>query len=305
MSDKYLIVWLYLSLCGCQIAATPLAPSTTPPIRFLLTFDDGPSSLSEENNTSLQILQQLDSNDVQPGVKALFFVQTRNPEGGGSEMGGRILRLTHNTGHVLGLHSGTERGHVHHTKMPPEELATSLRHGKQDLSTISNDSGDMLVRPPAWSYNEQTVALYAEHGFKMLLTDVNTRDGSPINTLFGLRARIRKDLERARQAIAHNQLPERRGVIPIIVSFHDLKLFTAANLADYLKLLTDVAADAGLNLSAKPYYDNREEILEAALFRAVTPVNLAGTAFPLASTPPPRAQISHVDKATTALHQSN
>lgn len=285
MYKHHLLAWLCLTVSGCQTVATPLATPTTTPARFLLTFDDGPSSRSEENNTTLQILQQLDSNDVQPGVKALFFVQTRNAEGGGSEMGKRILRLKHHTGHAIGLHSGTERGHIRHTRMPPEELAASLRHGKQDLYAITNDSGKMFVRPPAWSYNEQTVALYAEHDFDMLLTDVNTRDGSPINNLFGLRDRIQKQLEHARQAIARGQLPEYRGAVPIIVSFHDLKLITADNIADYLKLLTNIAADVGLTLSSKPFYDNREEILEAAQLRAITPVNFASSISPRASNP--------------------
>ena len=67
-------------LTGCQsLSASEKAASVTPSakIRFLLTFDDGPSIQADDNPT-LSILEQLAVNDVQPGIKAVFFVQTRN-----------------------------------------------------------------------------------------------------------------------------------------------------------------------------------------------------------------------------------
>lgn len=54
--------------------------------RFLVTFDDGPHA-----NTA-SILEQLDTNPVQRGIKAMFFVETRNAEGGRSQLGRSLLR---------------------------------------------------------------------------------------------------------------------------------------------------------------------------------------------------------------------
>jgi peptidoglycan/xylan/chitin deacetylase (PgdA/CDA1 family) len=49
---------------------------TQPPIRFLLTFDDGPSA-SSFWNPSETVLDSLARNSLQPDIKAVFFVQTR------------------------------------------------------------------------------------------------------------------------------------------------------------------------------------------------------------------------------------
>ena len=78
-------------------------------LRFLLTFDDGP-----HRNTG-KVLRQLARNPVQPGVKAIFFVQTRHPERGGSSEGRAMMTIEHAEGHLLGLHTGTLQGHVSHT----------------------------------------------------------------------------------------------------------------------------------------------------------------------------------------------
>ena len=108
---------------GPNSCTRPLAP---PPhaCRFLLNFDDGPDT-GPSFTTSL-VLEQLPKNRVQPGVKAMFFVQTRNADGGGCEYGRFILHREHTEGHVLGLHSGTSRGHVSHIRMASNELRQSL-----------------------------------------------------------------------------------------------------------------------------------------------------------------------------------
>src|SRR3970282_694027 len=112
-------------LGGCQTAVVEPAPALAQTCRFLLTYDDGPSA-SRNYNPTLDILRQLESNAVQPQIKALFFVQTRKQGGGGNEFGQAILRYQHAAGHVLGLHSGTVHGHIRHTSMTPEALGQSL-----------------------------------------------------------------------------------------------------------------------------------------------------------------------------------
>src|SRR5437868_5727213 len=118
--------------------------------RFLMTFDDGPHV-----NTAL-ILEQLAHNPVQQGIRAMFFVQTRNGEGGRSELGRFLLQREHAEGHVLGLHTGTA-GHVSHTSLSKHELAWSLRTGMEDMRLVTHERA-MFVRPPYWRFNADTQA---------------------------------------------------------------------------------------------------------------------------------------------------
>ena len=60
----------------------------------------------------VKVLRQLARNPVQQDVKAIFFVQTRHPKRGGSAEGRAMLAIEHAEGHLLGLHTGTPRGHV-------------------------------------------------------------------------------------------------------------------------------------------------------------------------------------------------
>ena len=73
-----------VGLVGCIAAPIEMTAQTEqrlraqPPIRFLLTFDDGPSASSFWNPT-ITILDSLATNPVQPNLKAVFFVQTGAP----------------------------------------------------------------------------------------------------------------------------------------------------------------------------------------------------------------------------------
>ena len=48
-----------------------------------------------------------------------------------------MLAIEHAEGHLLGLHTGTARGHVRHTGMTPTDLDRSLLDGKEDLEGIT------------------------------------------------------------------------------------------------------------------------------------------------------------------------
>ena len=85
----FLLMLLLFGVCGCQ-STRPLASDSGPPpcVRFLLTFDDGPSAWPEYNplfgpdfNATLAILGQLATNEVQSGICAIFFVQPVHPRG--------------------------------------------------------------------------------------------------------------------------------------------------------------------------------------------------------------------------------
>lgn len=268
MSKHHFIAWLFLAVGGCQTVPAPSVISPiTPPVRFLLTFDDGPSA-DRYFNTTLEILAQLESNDLQPDIKALFFVQTRNQSGGGTSLGKAIMRHQHTIGHVLGLHSGTARGHIRHTKMLTEELTQSLRDGQDDLRAITGQDA-AFIRPTFWGYNDQTRYLYAAHDLKMLLTDVNNRDGIILHSMFGLRERVRSELLRIRRAIERDELPQWHGSIPLVITLHDLNPVTALRMSEYLHILIEEAKVAGLPLADKPFYDNATDIIAVASLRAI------------------------------------
>jgi peptidoglycan/xylan/chitin deacetylase (PgdA/CDA1 family) len=234
----------------------------------LLSFDDGPSGSLGVNPTR-QILDALADNPVQPGIKALFFIQTRAPYAGGSAQGQALLRRQQQDGHLLGFHTATRR-HSNHRFLSPDELEQSLRDGVADLSAVSGKP-PRLVRPPFWNYNQRTFAAYRAHGLYLLLTDLSANDGKTwgINGSLRRRSNLRTQLARIATQIHAGGMPAVDGAIPVVVTFHDLNPYTARHMREYLQILLDVAGDVGLATAAKPFYDQRDALERAALTRTL------------------------------------
>ncbi|MBJ2347524.1 MULTISPECIES: polysaccharide deacetylase family protein [Pseudomonas] len=281
-----LIVALLASgLSGCIGPPIELTAQTEqrlraqPPIRFLLTFDDGPSA-SSLWNPSDEVLDALAQNPVQPGIKAVFFVQTRGPRAGGSEIGRSIMRREHLEGHVLGFHTATH-WHTNHRFLDPDELEQSLDNGEGDIAAVTG-APPSLVRPPFWSYDKRTFAAYQRHGMHILLTDLSANDGKVWGITLSPRRRMNltRQLSEVRERIADGQLPVVDGVIPVVVTFHDLNRYTARHTQEYLEILLDSARLTGLKTDAKPFYDDQQMLERAAMARTVRdtsqPVHLPG-----------------------------
>ncbi len=200
--------------------------SAQPPIRFLLTFDDGPSASSFWNPT-MTVLDSLATNPVQPNLKAVFFVQTGAPRAGNSEIGREVMRREHADGQILGFHSAT-RSHTNHRSLSPEELEQSLSKGAADIAAITG-APPTLVRPPFWSYDNRVFAAYQQHGMHLLLTDLSANDGKiwGFNASPQRRAHFLRTMSEVRERIALGELPVVDGVIPVVVTFHDLNRYTA------------------------------------------------------------------------------
>jgi len=166
------------SLAGCISAPIPLTAETSQrlqlqaPIRFLLTFDDGPSA-SGFSNPTLTVLDSLKNNPVQPDIKAVFFVQTGAARAGGSERGQRVMHRENAAGHILAFHTATP-GHTNHRSLSPEVLEQSLSAGSAAIAAITG-APPALVRPPFWNYDKRTFAAYQQHGMHVLLTDVSAK----------------------------------------------------------------------------------------------------------------------------------
>lgn len=238
------------------------------PVRFLLTFDDGPSGAARDNPTA-SILDRLAANPIQPGVKALFFVQTRNPEGGASDVGRELLRRLHAEEHVLGLHSGSARGHIKHIHLTPDELDLSLRDGAEDLHAVSGTPLE-FIRPPNWAYDDAVLAVYRKHRLRKLLDDVRARDGKHWGFKWNprLHSHIHAEMAWVGVRVRAGELPALDGTIPLIVTLHDLNSATAANLDEYMRALMDGARAAGLQVAAKPFFDTRADVEQVARLRA-------------------------------------
>lgn len=255
-----------LSSCAIQTHPVQKTELISPPIRFLLTFDDGPSS-SVYHNPTESILDDLAHNPVQPGIKALFFVQTR----GGSTMspGRELLRREHAEGHLLGFHTATAR-HANHRYLSPVDLETSLQNGIADITAITG-SAPTLVRPPFWSYDRDTFARYQAHGLHLLLTDLHANDGKIYGFNGSPRRRINlhNQLAQVRTRIEAGKLPVIDGVIPVVITFHDINSYTARHLQEYLQMLIDVATELGMPTAAQAFYSDRSTLETAALARTL------------------------------------
>jgi peptidoglycan/xylan/chitin deacetylase (PgdA/CDA1 family) len=235
--------------------------------RFLITFDDGPHA-----NTA-SILEQLAKNPVQQGIKAMFFVQTRNVEGGRSWLGRTLLLREHAEGHVLGLHTGTA-DHVSHTSLSQAELDWSLQNGMDDIRLITHDR-PMFVRPPYWRFSSATQAEYTRHGLHMILSDAKAYDGADWGQHVFRRWNFRSQVNAICRRVHLRKITAVDDIVPIFVTFHDTNSYTAGHLIDYLHLLIDESDRVGLPLDQKPFYDNTPEIMRAALRRAVRRTNTA------------------------------
>jgi peptidoglycan/xylan/chitin deacetylase (PgdA/CDA1 family) len=265
-----LIVTLCFISAQCALASEPEAALAPPaPIRFLLSFDDGPSAASW-NNPTAEILDALADNPVQPGIKAIFFTQTRAVNGGGTEIGRALLKREYEAGHVLAFHTATPR-HSNHRYMDETELDASIERGVADLTAITGEP-PKFVRPPFWNYDARTLANYHRHGMQMLLTELSANDGVIYGINFSMRKRsnMRKLLLAQRERWRAGALPAVDGSTPVVVTFHDVNSYTASVIDDYLEILIDVARELEMPTAAKPFYDERGEIERAALADAVS-----------------------------------
>lgn len=257
--------------CSCRslLPSPPNKPAADLSVRFLLTFDDGPSALMDFNPT-LAILDHLATNDLQSGVCALFFTQPVHPHGGGTPRGMEVMRKIHARGHILGIHSVSPKGHVAHTTIATNELVAFLKNAKQILRDISGTE-PLFVRPPYGVSNPATCAIYQELNLDLLLADVSARDGIiyGYNGSVSRRWHIHFALAAIREKLEQQPAGDRPW--PVIISFHDLNPYTARHMAEYLHILVEEARQVGLTLPAKPFYDAIQEATAAGIRRSLPP----------------------------------
>ncbi|MNR79368.1 Polysaccharide deacetylase [compost metagenome] len=266
------IVLSGLALSGCALImpATPKVSLLEPishPVRFLLTFDDGPSASTWWSNSTETILSALEQNPIQPGIKALFFVQTR---GATLRSPGReLLPREYADGHLIGFHTATN-GHQNHRFMSHEDFIASLENGIADIRKVTGTAPN-LVRPPSWNYDARTFAAYQSYGMHVLLTDLSANDGKIWGFNGSPRRRINlyNQLSAMRPKMVGGQVPIVDEVIPVVVTFHDTNPYTARHMQEYLQILLDVAAELNIPVSEQAFYKDRAAVERAALARTI------------------------------------
>ena len=261
---------LLLSAAAAGRDTSEAVPAPTPaPVRFLLTFDDGPAAADSDNPT-VHILETLARNPLQDNIKAVFFTQTRAWHGGGTDVGRALIKREHDEGHIVALHTAT-LFHSNHRFMSKQTLDESMRKGVDDLTGITGVA-PKLVRPPFWAYDAETLESYRQHGMRMLLTDLNANDGKiyGINFSWHKRSNMLKHLAETRKRWAAGAMPVVDGSTPIVVTFHDVNTYTSRHIQEYLEILIDVARELNVPLAAKPFYDDHDELERAALASTVS-----------------------------------
>nr|WP_229261962.1 polysaccharide deacetylase family protein [Duganella guangzhouensis] len=251
------------------LSSASAAQAEPAPVRFLLTFDDGPASAVNDNPT-VHILEVLE----QRHIKAVFFTQPRAWNGGGTEMGRALIRREYREGHVIGLHSGTPF-HSNHRFMSRERLDETLQLGLDDLKSETGVT-PKLVRPPFWAYDADTLASYRAHGLQMLLTDLNANDGKiyGVNWSWHKRSNMLTHLAETRKHWAAGALPSVDGYTPVVVTFHDVNTYTSRHIEEYLEILLDVARELQVPLAEQPFYQDHDQLERAALAATITDPNL-------------------------------
>lgn len=87
MKTAFAVLWTsitVLSLSACISSPVPLTTETAerlrqqPPVRFLLSFDDGPSATTFYNPTAT-VLDSLADNPLEPNIKAVFSCRPAQP----------------------------------------------------------------------------------------------------------------------------------------------------------------------------------------------------------------------------------
>jgi peptidoglycan/xylan/chitin deacetylase (PgdA/CDA1 family) len=235
----------------------------------LLTFDDGPS-IRQPFNSTLSILDQLATNDVQSAIKAIFFVQAGHPRGGGTPQGRDVMRRIHEQGHTLAIHSVSPLGHIDHTKVPTNELVVSLHEAKDILKNVCG-SAPLFIRPPFGACNPTTRAIYADLDLHMLMGDIRARDGIiyGYNGSLSRRIHIRYALRTISQAAVRRAV--RADPITIVMEFHDVNPYTARHMTEYLHILVEEALRVGFDVPEGPFFNRQDLITKAAICRCVPP----------------------------------
>lgn len=224
-------------------------------IKVALTFDDGPSAATENEQSSTQLILDILKKER---ITAAFFILTtadrfhgKTLPRGETKAGYNLIKTTVRDGHLIACHWGGSYGaqkklhpnRLHQLaydidgngvidKVTPlgNALESDLIQCKSRLQQALNVENKVqqsiqFIRPPLWVFKNKkgdARSTYQALGLKMILTDAKLYDGG-----LGLQRR-RKMVRDMAKAIKH-------GEKQIVLTLHDSMMKTAINLPKTLK----------------------------------------------------------------------
>lgn len=256
------------------------------PVEIILTFDDGPvgdKSLGTGENSTENILNDLSINDVQNHIKTTFFVQTHDPEYGGSPIGESLIIREDDEDHVVGIHTGGEGRHFpwtdHIDRVEQNDPEEDIYDANEDRVIDEQDGRNALecdlvaakkriyelteripefVRPPYWRYNDEVLATYQRQDLKMILTDAKGGDGGL--WYMNIPSKVSDNLTNTVQACIEQEMNQ------IVITLHDTNTRTAEYLnasgIDHPSYLDSIVEGVRRGLEL----ETREEALEHIRF---------------------------------------
>ncbi len=154
-----LILTLFLPF-SLDVKADVFRKSSTEEKKIALTFDDGPSKRNTQE--ILSILAEYD-------IKATFFVIGSN-----AEKDPERIRMIFDAGHEIGNHTYT---HCYISKVSEEELRREINKTEEILINVTGVR-PIVFRPPGGYYDDASIAVLEEMGYRNVLWSVDTRDWS-------------------------------------------------------------------------------------------------------------------------------
>lgn len=247
-------------LCVLGIALPSQAEKTSikaPPIRIVLTFDDGPSATRKMGREdTFHVINTLKNNKTKPGIVGAFFVQTYmgrmndNP----TKPGTAAVLAAYKAGHVIGVHTGSTRDHVPHTirvRQPAEDgngdgvvneldgssgLASDLMRARRRVHNLTGENV-LYVRAVGGSVNKAVFHTYAAQGWKYIRWNVDSDDNHPPRpSSEKIKGRLRSGVS---LAIKGWHKPA------LIILFHDINTRTVTHLDEYIATIDKAVRATG------------------------------------------------------------
>ncbi len=128
--------------------------------QIALTFDDGPSRQNTE--AILSILKEYK-------IRATFFVIGENAAKDPDR-----IKMIYDAGHEIGNHTYT---HAYISKIPEETLKKEIQKTEDLLFEITGEK-PIVFRPPGGYYNDASLQVLEDMGYKTILWSLDTKDWS-------------------------------------------------------------------------------------------------------------------------------
>ena len=138
--------------------AKPYRKGTAQTRQIALTFDDGPSVQNTEE--ILEILKEYE-------IRATFFVIGENAAADPDR-----IRMISDAGHEIGNHTYT---HAYISKIDSQALREEIQKTEDVLTDITGRR-PRVFRPPGGFYDEASLAVLEEMGYKSILWSLDTKD---------------------------------------------------------------------------------------------------------------------------------